>query len=536
MMMNRITKLLLGIALIFTTSVAYTEPVEYTFSTTGTGFIDPLLAGLTSVSGSFIYETDAPLIETNSAGFSVYRAWSSLSGSTNGYSFSAPVAQVIVGNDRFDDNSGNLQDFFLLATDTGQFLTGFTFAGMELEAVFLVWIEGQNGIGDFLDDQSLSSVLPPTIAGGLEMDFVDSDGATHRAFYNLSVVSAGPAVTGSISFQGQLDFIDADNGNAIYSGALIGTNFWGEIDLVTGLSSISDGITTISGSISLVDGTASEDGSFVDYINDITIEAEDASFVNAFQGSNFEAGDVVDFLQFESDAITQNGTLIAYGLKYILDPLSFDVDSPNKFPPNPDDILLTYFTISEDDSEVEDFYFAAGTVSQISITPVIPKQAPASKAVVSSLAVETMFTTILTHDGSETTAEFTAGASADGGQTVGNEFTNTEDVLVAGGITPQAEDVGKDGGIFVVLRTVDSTGASTWSNLNAAGQFVSWNGTIAFLVAAYDRNPLLALDSVVIFNGKLPVGDHRFFIGYQLDVTDSPMHYTGVPLRIIVTE
>ena len=40
----------------FTAGAAYSEPVEYTFSTNSVIPIDPLLTGLTSVSGTFTYE------------------------------------------------------------------------------------------------------------------------------------------------------------------------------------------------------------------------------------------------------------------------------------------------------------------------------------------------------------------------------------------------------------------------------------------------------------------------------------------------
>ena len=125
-MKKSISNILICIAIALTTNAAYSEPVEYTFSTGDPIYIDPLLTGLTSVSGSFIYENDAVSITTE--GYSVYYAWSSLFGSANGNNFSAPLGQVIVGNDIF-----NGVDFFLLAADTLQNLNGFNFEGLELQ-------------------------------------------------------------------------------------------------------------------------------------------------------------------------------------------------------------------------------------------------------------------------------------------------------------------------------------------------------------------------------------------------------------------
>ena len=87
-MKNNVSKLLIGIALMFTAAASYSEPVEYTFSTTGQlPFTDPLLTGLTSVSGSFIYEkaavpagTITAEIDPTSVGSTLYIALSNLSG------------------------------------------------------------------------------------------------------------------------------------------------------------------------------------------------------------------------------------------------------------------------------------------------------------------------------------------------------------------------------------------------------------------------------------------------------------------------
>ena len=89
------------------TAAAHSEPTGYTFSTTGIISLDPLLTGLTSVSGSLIYENDAPPIYLDE--FTPYSALSSLSGSVDGNSFSAPYGGARVYNDNFQ---GQLLDFF----------------------------------------------------------------------------------------------------------------------------------------------------------------------------------------------------------------------------------------------------------------------------------------------------------------------------------------------------------------------------------------------------------------------------------------
>ena len=105
-MKNNITKSLIGIALMIGAGTVCSEPVEYTFSTTGVISIDPLLTGLTSVSGSFIYENAAAPIITASgnpstAGSTVYLALSNLSGNADGNVFSDSLGGVVVGDDKF---------------------------------------------------------------------------------------------------------------------------------------------------------------------------------------------------------------------------------------------------------------------------------------------------------------------------------------------------------------------------------------------------------------------------------------------------
>jgi len=356
-MKNGVAKVLIGIALMFTAGAAYSEPVEYTISTNGVIFIDPLLTGLTSVSGTFIYENAAaPIAIDPMVGNTVYFAWGTLSGSADGNNFSSPLGQIIVGNDTFTSGMAQNEDFFLLATDTGQNLNGFTFAGMPLNHVFIFWIEGQENIPDFLDDQSLPSVLPPTTSGRLALGFVDPAGLLHSAFFSVTVVPGSPVDTSKFNFQGQLSIVEEDNGGSVYSGVPIGSDFSIEIDLVTAFSTISDGTTVTPFSAFF------SNGSFFEVTNDFVVEADDAAFVNSLAGTNFVAGDLVDLIELAGVALTSGGGSIEIGVSYVLDPLAFDDENPNNYPPDPDDILTTIFFIDEEDVQGVEIYSAAGVV------------------------------------------------------------------------------------------------------------------------------------------------------------------------------
>lgn len=153
-MKNNVTKVLIGIALMFTAGVASSEPIEHTFSTNSVIIIDPLLTGrLTTVSGSFTYDNAvAPggTIPDDAvfAGSTFYRALSNLSGNANGNSFSDSLGFVTVGDDKFFFISPPPRDVVNLTWSQafGTNLSGFSIAGLTLESVSIFWIEGQPGI------------------------------------------------------------------------------------------------------------------------------------------------------------------------------------------------------------------------------------------------------------------------------------------------------------------------------------------------------------------------------------------------------
>jgi hypothetical protein len=224
------------------------EPVEHTFSTTGTIFIDPLLTGLTSVSGSFTYDNGIVPFGTTTGGSAfgstIYRALSNLSGMANGNSFSDPQGSIIVGDDKFSNISPPADIVRVNWDPPGDAsLSGFSFAGMSLVNVQFRWIEGQSGIFfDFLEDQSLPAILPPTTSGELRLFFVDGAGGLHFASYNVTVVPVIPD-NSDIFFSGPLAVVRFDLGGGVYSGVPTGTNFYGAINLLTSDGFITDGTT-----------------------------------------------------------------------------------------------------------------------------------------------------------------------------------------------------------------------------------------------------------------------------------------------------
>jgi len=165
------------------------------------------------------------------------------------------------------------------------------------------------------------------------------------------------AVTSSehINFIGPLSVIQVDSGGAVYSGVPIGSLFSLEFDLVTGLSTVSDG-TTVTPLTAFFD-----DGSFFDISNDeILDDAGDVALINSLAGTDFSVGDIVDIIEIAGEAVTTGGGIMEAGAGYILDPLAFDDESPDNYPPDPDDVILPFFFIAEEDDQGQDIYSAVG--------------------------------------------------------------------------------------------------------------------------------------------------------------------------------
>jgi len=352
-MKNNVSKVLIGIALMFTAGAAYSEPVVHEFSTTGERFIDPLLTGLTSVSGSFTYENAAAPFgptgdESRQPGSTIYRGLSNLSGVAevsgfpNGKPFNDTVGSVIVGDDRRlgTDTTWDIFELDWDSAEAPQTLSGFSLAGMPLVNVVFFWIEGRDYIRDFLEDQSLPSVLPPTISGRLSLDFDDGAGGLLRAVFYVTVVPVKPP-NSDIFFSGPIVNVNIDLGGGIYSGVSVGDNFSGAINRLTSDGFISDGTTSTPFSW----GEYPDNG--VEVSNDLELDAEFAALLTALGGPSFSAGEIVDQIKIQSDSVPLGGLLFV-GLVYVLGPDAFVDESRNNYPPDPNDILIQFFYVDEE--------------------------------------------------------------------------------------------------------------------------------------------------------------------------------------------
>ena len=122
---------------------------------------------------------------------------------------------------------------------------------------------------------------------------------------------------------------------------------------------------------------------------------------------------------------------------------------------------------------------------------------------------------IIRTDGTETGSSISIGASSDGGETSSTTFTIDDEVTLTAKIYPDSDDVGKEGELYVVMRsTID--GKSVFSALNQNGNWEIWNLSLKSLPAAQYVEYLESVEEVLIYSGALTAGDRAFYVGYSI--------------------
>ena len=189
-------------------SSAWAQPASYTFSAdpeTVIGNDQALVTALTGLApaGTFTYDNSvaqtgtAPERSSHTGAATYFGGLTNLVGSVNGMQFSDPIGRIRVGDDRYEP-TGLTDIVFLHADPRSQVnFVGFEVGGYTLTNVRMVWIEGLNGIGDFLSSEDLPRVLP-RFEGTIAFDFVlttDSNVLANVFFGALEVIQE-TAITG----------------------------------------------------------------------------------------------------------------------------------------------------------------------------------------------------------------------------------------------------------------------------------------------------------------------------------------------------
>jgi hypothetical protein len=162
------------------------------------------------------------------------------------------------------------------------------------------------------------------------------------AFAVLFTFGSGLALADTLTFEGQLDVIVADAGGGVYSGTPIGTHFSGVINDVTEFGKISNGTTQINFSCCIAAGGIEVSDNFV-------LDADTAALLNSLAGTTlFNAGDLIDNVNIEGDALISGTGRIEVGLSFIFAPDTFSVADPDSYPFDPNDVLISVFFITEE--------------------------------------------------------------------------------------------------------------------------------------------------------------------------------------------
>jgi PEP-CTERM motif len=177
-----------AIGLALSTSSVTAAPVQYQYSTAANpgGGNSGLFGSSAFVSGTFLYDSQAPQTGTTGswdaavyAGYDVSpgvrsSSFTELTGTVQGYGFSdfRGYTHVQMGWEPGSATITPLDYVALIAEMTvGNSLIGFDIGGYRLANVRLTWSEGHLGTPDFLENQDLPTVLPP-FQGSLWLDFV----------------------------------------------------------------------------------------------------------------------------------------------------------------------------------------------------------------------------------------------------------------------------------------------------------------------------------------------------------------------------
>ena len=199
-------------------SQAWGVPVTYSYTTNvasqggNVPALSALLAGL-SVSGTFVYDSQTPLTNTQSSGAGLYLgAVTGWTGTVGSYSFSDAnnISLAINGNDTFPFG-GTTNDILLFSMGvpgTGP-ANGFSAGGFTLDNVRMFWIEALlSSVPDFLSSNALIDPLP-SFGGRLALDFgtIVQNGVTlpvNVFFENLQVTRVPEPMSGLLLLSGLL--------------------------------------------------------------------------------------------------------------------------------------------------------------------------------------------------------------------------------------------------------------------------------------------------------------------------------------------
>jgi hypothetical protein len=144
---------------------------------------------------------------------------------------------------------------------------------------------------------------------------------------------------------------------------------------------------------------------------------------------------------------------------------------------------------------------------------------------------------VIRTDGTLPVASISIGASSNGGETSSTSFTADDDVTLTSKVYPESDDLGKEGELYVVMRSVID-GKKVFTALNEDGNWETWNASLKSLPAAAYVDSLEEEEEILIYSGTITAGDRIFYVGYSLFTAEGKpvITTTQSPFKITVSE
>ena len=147
---------------------------------------------------------------------------------------------------------------------------------------------------------------------------------------------------------------------------------------------------------------------------------------------------------------------------------------------------------------------------------------------------EVVLSGITTSNGSATSASFAMSAAAVDSTITSQSFSNGDSIDIVSRITPQIQDRGLPGDIYIVVRIIEN-GVIQFFSLNRIGQWEVWDGAEGTLKPAYTLAVLGTEHKISVYSGPLNAGDKAIYMGYSaINGNKRLIHYNGNPFIISV--
>ena len=143
---------------------------------------------------------------------------------------------------------------------------------------------------------------------------------------------------------------------------------------------------------------------------------------------------------------------------------------------------------------------------------------------------------IIRSDGKATDSTISIGSSSDNGDTYSTSFTIDDEVILTAEIYPDSNDIGEEGELYVVIRTIEND-KKVFKALNEDAVWEVWNASLKSLPAAKYVESLQSVEEIEIYSGSMTAGQRLIYVGYSLFTDGKPVITTSLsPLKIEVSE